>query len=415
VQDLLEKKYTINEIILHKMALETCTNNSTFKKTSPVLEYDRSAEHKVNLAILQECAEVLYNNYALTPRYTGILKEVYEELMSKRDVIRERLKKLNFEAEFFDRLTNNAGGMMQDHIVTKKQTNKYLIAMPDLPYGQRYLGALIDTEEMYNKEAALESVTGSVKAGKREQIDRRVRWIMMVINQIQAAFSIALSYGKELVRESSYIASGKQVGTMKDMLQVLRASSTDNTIITDNDIRGMDSSTQEQVADLVLNVVFQALSGLKIPNFLYARETVVLATCFDKHGSANGKVEVKLNAAQVYLIDIIGKMRVTNYTYVEGWVSKTTNIAGNMFWSGAFHTAVQHNTFLSSILSLLWKEISRMIVSCQPKMNGAVLGDDITLELQFSEMNLDTEKTATKIIKRLQSMLKDAGFLADPE
>lgn len=52
----------------------------------------------------------------------------------------------DFEHEFWDRLTNNSGGMTSEAIITRKSTDPMFKAMPSIPYGQRYVSALLDND-----------------------------------------------------------------------------------------------------------------------------------------------------------------------------------------------------------------------------------------------------------------------------
>lgn len=417
IQLLLTRSFSINELLAHKMALACCTNPSTYKKSTPTLEYDRSAEHKVHQPVRIRYARLRYNDFPVEPRYdpNSQIGRCWIKLLEHTPAVRKDLSNRDFEAEFWDRLTNNSAGIVMDTIQEKRQTNELLKAMRNIPYGQRYISALVDNEILYNKVQAMDALSQRIKAGKREQIDRRSRWIMMVANTLQAAFSVALSYGRALTKDTTFIASGKQSGDLRDMLQVLRSSSNENTIITDNDIRGMDSSTQEQIADMILHVVFASLDGLKVDEFFYAKSQTVVCTVHDQHGYVIGTETRELNAVQVFMTDIIGRMRPGEYELPEGWVQDVVYIAGSVFWSGAFHTAVQHNTLLCSVLEVLFDEVTTAYSKFGATFNGSILGDDISLEIKFSKSGPEIDSTATTIIKRLQTILRELGFEADPE
>nr|UHS71899.1 MAG: putative RNA-dependent RNA polymerase [Reoviridae sp.] len=415
IKELMQRSFSRDELIQYRMALECCTNNSTFKKSSPTLEYDRSAEHKIRFGITQPHAELSYEGFAVRPRFEGTLKLVWDDIHEYIDRIREGMAKRNFEEEFSARLTNNSAGLTTEMIADAKRNNPLLKSMPSIPYGQRYVTSLVDNFVLYNKASALEDITSRVKAGKREQNDRRSRWIMMVSNVLQAAFSVALSFGKEMTKYSKFIASGKQVGDIRDMLQQLRATADANSIIADNDIKSMDASTQEQVSNLVLNAVFTSLDGLDIDRFFYASAMSINCTKYDERGNAIGVERVNLNAVQVFLLDIIGHMRFSSFEFTEGWMSVVTYLSGAIFWSGAFHTAVQHNVFLNACLDVLYKEVTHAYRTIGASFNGAVLGDDISIEMLFNQRSNEVDEAARNIIKQFQKHLKDAGFDAEPE
>nr|UNI74367.1 MAG: RNA-dependent RNA polymerase [brine shrimp reovirus 1]UNI74415.1 MAG: RNA-dependent RNA polymerase [brine shrimp reovirus 1] len=417
VKIMLLKRFTRDELILLRMGLACVTNNSTFKKSSPTLEYDRSAEHKVHNPITMPSARLVYNGFAVEPRFDpdSQIGRCWKVLQSKRDTINSMLEKRNFENEFWDRLTNNSGGMTSETIITKKSTNPALRSMPSIPYGQRYVTALIDNDVLYNREKALASISERIKAGKREQIDRRSRWIMMVSNTLQVAFSVALTYSRELTKISKYIASGKQTGDVRDMLKVLRATADNNTIITDNDIKGMDSSTQEQIADMILQIVFQALDGLDIPQFFYASKAEVKCERRDLAGRTNG-VEMKhLNAVQIFLIDIVGHMRSTSYEFTENVVDVVSYIAGSVFFSGAFHTAGNHNTLQDANLEDFEQIVCNAYQKFQLIISAQALGDDLNVAATFNQRSEAVDNAMTNVISQLQKMLYDLGFITDPE
>nr|APG79142.1 RNA-dependent RNA polymerase [Hubei reo-like virus 2] len=415
VSELLKRTFSRDDLILHKLALECCTNNTTFKKSSPILEYDRSAEHKVYTPVALKHAKVSYNGFIIEPRYSGTLGKCWDKIMSYNGVIQEKLKNRNLEAEFFDRLSNNSSGIVSDTVISKKRDDVLLKALPTIPYGQRYVTALLENDILYNKEKALDSITQRVRAGKREQNDRRSRWIMMVLNILQSVFSVALTYGREFAKHSKFIASGKQIGNIKDMVQVLRSSSEAHSVNTDNDIKGMDSSTQEQVANLVLTAVWKSLEGLDIKNFFYASNEIILCDVHDDFGNIVSKVKYEANAAQVFIMDIVSKMRQNSFEFTEEWLVEIVNISGSVFWSGAFHTAVQHNTFLSSLLDVLVDHVNASLSIYQVSIEGLVLGDDVTLEIKNNETNKGSDHRSATIIQELIKLLNDAGFEAEPE
>ncbi|QXG83183.1 MAG: RNA-dependent RNA polymerase [Diaphorina citri cimodo-like virus] len=416
VADLSKRKLTINQIISHKMALECCTNNSTFKKSSPTLEYDRSAEHHIKNPVVQPPAsKTTVHGFPLEQKYTNILKDCVNELDKFNDDISERINLRNLENEYWNRLTNNSAGMTRELIIEKRKNDPILNALPEVPYGQRYVSALIDNDILYNRHLALSSLSNRTKAGKREQIDRRSRWIMMVLNVLQCAFSIVLSYGQELAKLTPYIASGKQIGDVRDMLQSLRASSDPNTIITDNDIRGMDSHTQEQIAQIPITQAFKCLTNYPIDSFFFARRASVPIRVHNERGDVIQISEREFSAAQVFLMEVISKMRSQEFEFSEGWLAEFVAIEGSVFWSGAFHTAVQHNTFLAGMLHVLQNYVNHKYHRMAAKFNGQVLGDDISLELIFRGTIEEQEEAASNIIAYFIESLRQCGFQADPE
>jgi len=389
-----------DKLILHLMALESCTNNGTFKKTSPAMEYDRSAAHKVHVPVSQPHPEMMYEGFPIKNRFEGVLLDIWNKLMEKKSTIAQNLKNVDFEAEFYDRLTNNKGGITKEQIQDARSKNKFLKGFNSIPYGQRFITALVDNEALYNEIEALNAITSRVSAGKRDQIDRRVRWIMMVLNALQAVFSLALSVGKQQHKLNDFVASGKQVGNIADMLFVLTNSSNPKTIITDNDIKGMDSSTQEQIVQLILSFVFEVLSEVSYEKYFFASEADIDCKVYDKNGFQTSTQTVHINALQHYIIKIIGSMRSNSFNFSDTWFNSSVNIPGSVFWSGAFHTAAQHNMFLSTLLEVLAVEVKTSLIERATSITAQVLGDDISVGIHSNINDKHSENDAKKIIKR---------------
>lgn len=416
ILDCLKRKFTRDKLSLLKMGLACATNNTTFKKSSPTLEYDRSAQPRLHNPTITKAATLKWEGFPITPNYTGLYDTMWKALLDLGNKIKPEMAKHDFESEFYDRLTNRSSGATSEHVSNTRKVNELLKMMPDLPYGQRYISALIDSSVLSNRESALEAISQRIKAGKREQIDRRSRWIMMVSNVLQSVFSIALSFGREVTKISKYIASGKQVGDIRDMLQILIATSQRYSVITDNDIKGMDSSTQEHVADMIIHAVFHSLNDLYIPTFFYAREQDVRCTKYDDEGRViQDNIYIHLNAAQVFIADVVSHMRSASYEFNEKWLDWIMYIPGSVFWSGAFHTAVQHNVLLSTVLDELQSRANTYLAEFQARFEGAVMGDDISLHLTFNDDTLLTDAAAVSIISQLQKLLLDLGFISDPE
>nr|APG79172.1 RdRp [Hubei reo-like virus 3] len=412
---LRKRTFSRDELILHKMALENCTNNTTFKKSSPALEYERSAKPRLNKPVTNPYPEEMIDGFTTKPRYKGVMGRIWNNLSNKMEYISEKLKNRDFQAEFYERLTNNASGLTSADILHSKRNHALLKTFVSAPYGQRYITALIDNEVLFNRLLAISSITGRVMAGKRDQIDRRVRWIMMVLNCLQAVFSLALSIGREQHKTVSTVASGKQVGNIKDMMQVLRTSSDPNAIITDNDIVGMDSSTQEQVVGAVLCFVFGVLSGVGDAPYFFSNGREATADVYDEIGNVIGKNTYNLNGAQDYMIEMIGKMRSNNFILSDTWVGSDVTIPGSVFWSGAYHTAVQHNVWLSEMLSLLLDDMIRTYTETNARLDASVMGDDVSAAILQNQNSELADKNATEIIAQLIAMLDESGFHAEPE
>nr|WPV63690.1 MAG: RNA-dependent RNA polymerase [Wufeng shrew reo-like virus 4] len=414
-KDLNSRNFHRDELILHKMALENCSNNTTFKKSSPAMEYERSAKPRLNKPITHPHAKEMINGFSIEPRYTGMLKRVWDNLISKSDEIAERLRNHDFQAEFYERLTNNASGLTQAHIQQSKLSHPILKTFTSAPYGQRYITALVDNEVLFNKTNALDSVTSWVMAGKREQIDRRVRWIMMVLNVLQAVFSVSLTVGKEQHKTVPYVASGKQVGNIKDMLQVLSTSIDVNTVITDNDIVGMDSSTQEQIVGLVLSFVYHTIGKIGDADYFYSRGRVAISEIFDELGMKIGIGSHQINGIQDYMIDVISAMRSNNFIFSDTFVGSEVTIPGSVYWSGSYSTASGHNVWLSETVSILNDEVMSEFTETQVRLVGSILGDDLSVGIKQNSTSDVSDRNATKVIAKLIAMLHDAGFEADPE
>lgn len=408
-----KQEWDIDTLASYRMALECVTNPSTYKKSSPVLEYDRSAGGKIENPIIRKHPRLKVGSFVLENRYEGVMRDMYNELMKNMSSIQEGMRIRNHSSEFYNRLTNNSAGITQSRIRSTRASNPLLKALPEIPYGRRYVSALIDNEILNDKSSILASQTEYIKAGKREQNDRRSRWIMMVSNPNQVTFSIALSFTREYQKFNKYIASGKQSGNIKDMLSSLQASSRLESICSDNDITAMDLNTQEPLVMLVLLMTLISLDNVVIDKFFYAASEDREVIEYDENGMMISSRMKRFNAIQIFVMDMVSNWKSNSFEFTEGIFGETIRLSATAFTSGAFHTAGQHNTVLGSLLQQLIYFYINMVTGMT--VNGGILGDDLTLELAFLENSEKSDEKARNFIYTLREKLYEIGYMSDPE
>lgn len=412
-------KYTINDIIHYKMAFACCTNTSTYKIGTVSLFYQQSAMPQIENPLLTGNPLRKLNDFTVQNDFYAnpVLLEM-DKLFDQHYThkLANTMSVIDFESRFFGMLTNNSAGLSSEKILESKNTNKLLQELPIIGYGQRYLTALIDQEDLYNEPLLFAKLIAPSKAGHRTQIDRRPRMIMMVGNEIQVAFSVLFELGKQYQRLSNvqYIMSGKQVGNIVDMYNVLNYSSDQYSITSDLDIRGMDTNTQEGIINFIFSLGVRCLLKNNKSNnfFCYNNESTAHEVFINKNLTYEN--DVNIPPVVKYLIEIFPKLRSSSYLYEEKIISKISKIPNESFWSGAFHTAVQHNMVLSLFLERL-----NLIINQQLSVDfkAMVMGDDMSIN--FNTHNLiqkgNGDLTITDAIQMLKRDLKFIGYSAEPE
>lgn len=417
IKFLLTLTFSINELISHIMALECSTNPSDFKKSTPVLEYERSVKPIVNVALFNTLEKEEIMNIPITNCFTGILSEMYEHVSNSVKDALDTLKYHDFLAEYYARLTNNSSGMTRESLDKLLEESELAQNIPDLPTYSRYISALLQDYELNDEALTYESVARPSKSGKREQNDRRSRFIMMVPNAYQVVFSITLTICQFYQKKSKFIASGKQTGTIRDMYEHLYATSEENVIILDSDIKGADTSTQQALVQIPMLCAFNTIQNNYIGanEFLFATKGPIEVIHYHEDGSFTS-FQKELNAIQTYFIKVQAAMRSVPFLYIDGNVVKMIIIPSDIFWSGMFSTASTHNTNFDSLTDIHTNRWLTSYVRFGLRFFGSILGDDLSIKYTFNYSDLnEIFKNVDAFNESFIDLFHSAGYEVEPE
>lgn len=414
IDSLSKKKMSLNEFISIKMSLECVTNPSDYKKSTPIMEFDRSVKPVINKIItLNEDREFL-NGIMISNSYKGVMHDMYDKIVTEMSKHHDEIDKYDFIEEYYARLSNNSAGLTRESLEQIRFSHPIVSAIPDLPLYSRYINALVDDDVLYDNDKLIQSLSKSAKSGKREQVDRRSRFIMMVSNGLQVIFSITLTLCKLYAKSSKYIASGKQTGNISDMYEHLSATSDPSTIVLDSDIVGADTSTQTQVMEIPLQAALVSILEHEMKQFFFAsRMTVSLSTI--KSG-VRALVQKDIPAIAVFFTTVLAAMNNTSYDFTDGFILSMMKIPSSIFWSGAFHTAMNHNVNFDSMIDLLVEIYVKTKFQLGLNVRGSILGDDVSLKLKYGTESRDLQDECTReFFERMKMNFADVGYNLEPE
>nr|WPV63640.1 MAG: RNA-dependent RNA polymerase [Jingmen bat reo-like virus 2] len=377
-------------------------NPGNFKKTAPVLEMRKSVDPKTeNPVPFPRVLEVYDDMVKLKYDFTDVpgLKQIWDEFQLIKPTMLEHVNNIDMEREFWERITNKSAGKQLDDAIKATLPDK-LIPLTK----QRLIQALLTRDEFNDQALFMQKVMFPGEIGKREQNDRRLRMIEVVNNLIQSLAIIPYKVAEILSESIDDLASGKQVGDIRDMVIQLVGSSDEHNIISSVDISGADAATQKPLALMIFCASLELFKNYEKKNYFWAgkRETLVYNV------KSNETQMREINPIELFVSQILPLIQNVDFKLRDGVFGTLTAVSGMIFWSGLFSTAGQHNFILALCvrsLSRIWQRNNKDVRS-----RLQVSGDDV---MQIFKYMSDDE--VQEYMKALLENFTTIGFESVPE
>nr|WPV63687.1 MAG: RNA-dependent RNA polymerase [Wufeng shrew reo-like virus 1] len=387
-----------------RIAISVICNPGNFKKTSPVLDLPKSIEARIHKPVAYPRIkktiegigpmEFYWDNDTMLGRYAN-------ELFTHKDQVFDKIKDVNFTQSFWDKLTNNSSGRK----VEVTEANKVFKNLS----GQRLIQGLLQTEEYYDPVLYMETFSELGMIGIREQNDRRIRCIEVISNVIQMLMQLGLIVGEALAKVSLDIASGKQVGDIRDMLLQLKSSGDTMSYLESLDVSGMDASKQEPLLWVAYQFLLYVVKYLPNQQYFWAVEKDVDVIEYNEQGVCINKSRQHINALTVFVCTVMGISRSTDFLLIDKMFYDRVIVNGMMFWSGRFDTGSDHNLTLKPLLTVVNRDYNNAHIDDRVIRINTISGDDI-----FSVKN-GKEDAILKESEVMIKALNQVGFIASPE
>nr|QQP18675.1 RNA-dependent RNA polymerase [French Guiana reovirus] len=406
----------VDTLIALRMGLECAANNSCFKITLPLLEFDRSVKARVPIYIIPDYPPTqVYKGFPIKLNLKGVIKGVYDQLLRAMGDIQDDRPNRDFEREFIERLTNKSSGTAKDVADRKRQQYAKDGFIGSIPLTQRYVGFLLDREQFYNVAESANLFSEVSMAGIRSAINRRERLIYQTGNKTQSIHSPLQTMGKLIAKVRKEIASGKQTGSVTDMLKGLAASSDEATLISDSDIRGMDASSQEILMAIMMSVLFQWVGKYKIKTYFWGTEREVDIECYDLEGRALPKIRTKLNGLQVYIAELFAAAKNNTFKFLDMMYTAETYVSAAGLLSGLFSTGEHNNLVIMSLLRHLDEDLGILYPNVSVEIIKQIFGDDASLYMKLRDGLAMPHDVMTNILDRIRDYFQATGYEIDPE
>ncbi|APG79055.1 RNA-dependent RNA polymerase [Hubei insect virus 2] len=364
------------------LAIMTITNPGIYHKTSLAIEYYKSLGIQVVEGIRYPTILEKWNLggadwYAHKYDWYSVSKELgmlYHEFVSTySDTLLDRMSNKDYNEYFLLALTHKSGG---DKL---SLDNKQLEALFGQVSNTRFASYAL---EYYKYDVVAEFcklLLAEKKNTTRDQNDRRVRIITIVVNAVQAGelpFLYAFNILKFLMNE---IAVGKQVGNMVDALKQLYASGNPHLVCNSSDIAGMDAHTLPVTTLLYRNAVSNILEndgsmagggvGTRTMNFLCMNSGLVTMQ------TVNGNGQRYLSAASK-MIDVVNGTESQNAILKDGMFVDELSVNKDVFASGLYGTSATHTIMLSVVHKVVKKMYDAKFPGNHLDVSVSILGDD---------------------------------------
>lgn len=410
-----------NFLISGYIQLSIITNPSDYKFTAVPLEYDRSAKPVNNTPnALSLTLETLYD-FKTKVRFFGILDDMTRLLKEYYPLIIDKFQATDFMQKFWDFLTNNSAGIPSDAKALGKEKLRSNLVDNDIAkaFGKRYVTGLVEKPDMYDPLKRLVDQRRETLAGHRKQIDRRVRFISQVGNVYQAVSNVSNIQVKLLAQHCNTLVVGEQTGKITDLIEGLYGSSEEETVLMDNDIKGMDTATQEITSWWPLWVAFHMSSGTQQTLFDQPSSTLPVIE-WNELGATSSKSEnviyKEFNGLQQVIAQVGSTAKSNRYVYVDGVACDKFYISGTAFPTGAANTSANHNLTLGMASEAIARKYQRDARSCKPIINMKVMGDDFEGIVKFTEgSQSDKDDAARFLMEKFIEHYAELGYIAEPE
>lgn len=393
----------VHDLTRFKVACQIVANPGNYKKTAPVLELEKSVDPRTYepLPYPETITEVQSEdgNYAYEVNWsvTEELEGMWQEFLSLKGKIKEHMPLRDLTHEYFERLTNKSAGRnlsIEQLMPYTKEFRKYST--------QRLIQALIELQKFNIENDFMVELKQLGKCGIRMQIDRRIRLIEIVNNLIQALSLIPFLFSEALSDTIPDIASGKQVGDIRDMISQLVGTASVNDFVSSMDISGADASTQKSLGLFIFYTAMDCFEDYQKDEYFWAKTQHNVPIVDLKK---NVPLETTVNCLKLFCLKSLRHIKDVNFKLIDGIFGRETLVSGLTFWSGLFHTAGQHNTVLSMLLRWCEKNWRKRFPNSDIDILRLISGDDI-----FARIRTMSEQEAKDFIDEMAYRLLKIGM-----
>lgn len=410
-----------NALISSYVQLSIISNPSDYKFTAVPLEYDRSAKPVNNTPNSLTLTRESLFDFNITPEFFGIMKDMNALFNEYARHFKEEFQNTDFMMKFWDFLTNNSAGIPSDAKALGKEKLKKNVADNEIAkaFGKRYVTGLVEKPRMYDPLTRLVDQRRETLAGHRKQIDRRVRFISQVGNVYQAVSNVSNLQVKMLAKVCNTLVVGEQTGKITDLIISLYGSSDPSTVLMDNDIKGMDTATQEITSWWPLWTAFAMSDGTDQSLFGQIAATLPV-TQFHVIGSTSTPTDAvvfkNFNGLQQVIAQIGSTTKSNRYVYVDGVCCEKFFISGTSFPTGAANTSANHNLTLGMASESIARKYQNDSNTCKPIIHMKVMGDDFEGVVKFTQGSQEAQDDAARfLMTKFIEHYAELGYIAEPE